>query len=91
MESPEFQGFDNPIIEPPEVREPRERFRIIEFYVELGLPRPELTMLANIRSWLATRGPVPVMGIAFSYHSETEAEPPMLQGLLLIGEPIDLG
>lgn len=91
MDSNEFTGFEDPTIEPPEVREPNERFRLIEFYVDLSNPRPDIELFDLVKRWLSGQAPLPVNGLMVSYHRETEDEPPMMVGLLLVGEPIDVG
>lgn len=80
-----------PVIEPPEIREPSEKYRIVEFYVDLGEPRPDIRICEMIRDWVAEHAAFPLAAVHFSYHRETDDEPSMLVGNLYVGEPLDVG
>jgi hypothetical protein len=78
-------------INPPEVRTPEERLTPVEFYVDLGAGRPDLEIMRHISDWLAARAPLTLHSIQFSYMPETDMEPPLLVGNMIVGEPIDIG
>ncbi len=78
-------------VAPPEIREPREQFRVVEFYVHLGIARPDLRLIELVHEWLHSNSPVPLGGLSISYHRASQDEPDLLVGVLLVGEPIDVG
>lgn len=83
--------FVDPTINPPEVREPTDTYRVVEFYVDLNGARPELALFDLIRQWLAKHAPLLVHHLSISYHRPTDNEPALLVGLLTIGEYLDVG
>jgi hypothetical protein len=82
---------DREPIVPPEIHETRERFRVVEFFVDLADPRPELQMLELIRAWLGEQSPLTIHSISFSYQPHTEIDPSLLVAQLILGQPLDLG
>lgn len=88
-----FEGFDEPLpVNPPEVREPQERFRMIEFYVDIAEPRPEIALFELVTFWLRDQAPLVTFGLSISYQQPgQDGAPGLLIGQLLVGEPLDLG
>lgn len=82
---------DERIIDPPEIREPEENLSQVEFYVDLGVPRPELEILRIITSYLAEKAPLVIMNISFSYQPGNEHQPDVLIANLIHGQPLDFG
>jgi hypothetical protein len=79
-------------IEPPEIRLPRERQGTAEFFIDLGEPRPELDLLDLVRAWVEQQAPLTLTNLSFNYQPATDmGEPPLLVGVLIFGEPLDVG
>jgi hypothetical protein len=87
--SPYTEGVEP--VEPPEIREPKEKYRIVEFYVDLGAPRPDLQVIGLVDEWLRENPPLPMACIQFNYQPETDDQPALLIANLYVGEPIDIG
>lgn len=78
-------------IQPPEIREPMERFRSVEFYVNLGDVRPDIRIFELIHQWMQDQPPIVLHSIQFAYHRGVGSEPDHLAANLLVGQPIDIG
>lgn len=81
----------NDAIQPPEIRETMERFRSVEFYVNLGAPRPDIQIFELIQQWMSEQPPIVLHSIQFAYHRGVGTEPDHLAANLMVGEPIDIG
>lgn len=90
MATPDYAERAEPV-KPPEIREPEERFRLIEFYADLGAPRPDLQAVRMIHGWLKDHAPLPLASIQFHYQPETDEQPALLVSTLYVGEPLDIG
>lgn len=78
-------------VNPPEIRVPSDTYRVVEFYVHLGDPRPEVMLFEMIAQWLGTEPPYNIHGVQISYHRRNDEEPDFMCGLLLLGAPLDIG
>jgi hypothetical protein len=78
-------------VEPPEIREPRERLRPIELYADLGSGRPDMEIFKLVLEFLSDQPPLTLHSMTFGYHAATDTEAPMLVATLIVGEPIDIG
>ncbi len=71
---------------------PQERLRLVEFFVDLSNPRPELELLGLIRAWLAEEPPLTLAHLTFAYQPPSDVgEPALLCGVLTVGDSLDLG
>ena len=78
-------------LSPPEIRHPQERLTQHDFYVSLGIPRPELEVMRMVTEWLALQAPINPVVLMFSYLPETADEPATLEASLVLGAPVDNG
>lgn len=78
-------------IQPPEIREPQEKFRSVEFYVNLGDVRPDIGIFDLIKHWMQDQPPIVLHSVQFAYHRGIGDEPDHLAAVLMVGEPIDIG
>lgn len=90
-------GADPPLAEPvhgtvftpPEIREPREQLKLVEFYCNLGDERPDVALFELIAAYLQGRSERPVFALTFAYTSPgARGEPAMLVGNLVLGDEI---
>jgi hypothetical protein len=88
-EPPWAESYE-PVV-PPSIRVPEEVFRRVEFYVSAQAARPEVELLTMVRDWVASQPPINLGSLDIQVHFGTPEEPPMLIGLLTVGEPLDVG